>query len=242
MSDLSFQNFGAMAKNITDPTLATGRYGLQKEAERNIVKDVVTKLDIRASDSMLEIGCGIGNLLIPLSFSVKSITGIDHPDCISKLRKRIPLESNVNLYGDNFFNVKLDGLFDKILVYSVLQYMTDWQELMTFVSKTLEMLVPGGKVLFGDIPNTSRKDRFLKSNSGKNFESEWSRLRESSEQASPISYSQEEDDRIVVFNDESVLNLIASIRNKGYHAYILPQPPELPFGNTREDILVECLA
>ena len=37
------------------------------------------------------------------------------------------------------------------------------------------------------------------------------------------------------------LKIIEYIRRKNFHAYVLDQPPNLPFGNTREDILVLSL-
>ena len=35
--------------------------------------------------------------------------------------------------------------------------------------------------------------------------------------------------------------LIKGLIDKGYNTYIFSQPPELPFGYTREDILIEKL-
>ena len=48
-----------------------------------------------------------------------------------------------------------------------------------------------------------------------------------------------QDDKIMIFNDKNVLQIISHIREKGLHAYLLSQPGDLPFGHTREDILIE---
>jgi hypothetical protein len=42
----------------------------------------------------------------------------------------------------------------------------------------------------------------------------------------------------VQFDDTFMLEIIKQTRASGYHSYILSQPGNLPFGYTREDILV----
>ena len=41
-------------------------------------------------------------------------------------------------------------------------------------------------------------------------------------------------------DDVLVLEIVAFIRGKGFEAFLLPQPIDLPFGGSREDILVEA--
>jgi len=129
VSRLSFENYGKKASLGLDPMFVTGRYMSQKEDERNILPDVVNKLDLHSEDLCLEIGCGVGNLFIPLSFLVKSITGVDHPNCVSGLNARFTSE-NMRLISKNFLDCSQDelGRFDKILVYSVLHYLSNRDE------------------------------------------------------------------------------------------------------------------
>ena len=47
-----------------------------------------------------------------------------------------------------------------------------------------------------------------------------------------------EDKYCASFDDNHVLNFLKHIRLQGFHAYILAQSSQLPFGHTREDILV----
>ena len=42
-------------------------------------------------------------------------------------------------------------------------------------------------------------------------------------------------------DDKSILGLLERYRQRGHHAYAVPQRSDLPFGHTREDILVEKL-
>ena len=39
-------------------------------------------------------------------------------------------------------------------------------------------------------------------------------------------------------DDEYLMKLLLEVRNHGYESYLLPQKHELPFGYTRDDILI----
>jgi len=241
MSSISYENYGILAESLSDHTRVAGRYECQREAEKRILVDVVHKLALSPRDRLLEIGCGTGNLLIPLSFIVREVTGVDHPSCVSAFSKRFHADS-ITLIGMNFFDCQNDALgsFDKILIYSVLHYLSE-DELILFVDKALSLLLPGGKMLLGDLPNVSRKERFLSSKEGKDFAAEWDKkMGQAGDKNNRTSVRQEDRDT-VVFNDATMLSLLGHIRKEGFHAYILPQPGSLPFGHTREDILIERL-
>ena len=106
---------------------------------------------------MLDIICGTGNLSIPLSFLCQKITGIDHKDVLQSFHRRCEGLNNLILTPGNFLDVEIHERFDKIMVYSVLHYLTDIKEVLNFIDKALGLLKPGGKILFGDTPNTSKK-------------------------------------------------------------------------------------
>ena len=105
MSRIAFENFGHAAQNLDDFTLIASRYKLQKGLERNIVRDLIQKLNLKSTDSVLDIGCNVGNLLIPISFFVRSVAGIDHPKCIEKLKQRFPLQENIRFFSGNFLDL-----------------------------------------------------------------------------------------------------------------------------------------
>jgi 2-polyprenyl-3-methyl-5-hydroxy-6-metoxy-1,4-benzoquinol methylase len=237
MSRISFENYGKRANRLPNLAMASGRYALQDAAQRRIVADVVSKLELRPEDRLLEIGCGIGALLVPLSFLVAEATGLDHPSCIERLQGTFRGE-NLTLVAGDFLDAKgpletTRAKFDKILCYSVLHSLADEAEVSIFVAKAIRLLAPGGRALFGDLPNKSRKQRFLASPAGKAFEREWrKRLRKEKIPALP------DDPRLVRFDDNSLLRMCGECRRQGLEAYILPQPVDLPFGHTREDLLV----
>ena len=139
------------------------------------------KINLGPADDVIEIGCGSGALLIPLSGLVHTITGVDHRDVIDFLRSRSSNPS-VTLIGGNFLELNIDRKFSAAIAYGVVNYMSTVDELYAFVDKATDLLVPNGRFLIGDIPNQDRKRRFLSTrrrmlvlmSAG---ESRWQRLR-----------------------------------------------------------------
>jgi len=233
-----FLNYGLRAQHPTGFTEMSGRYRGQAFAERLIVPDVISKLDIQPEDQLLDIGCGVGLLLLPLSFLVEGSVGIDHPDVIEVVRRRAGGDE-IELVGANFLDVELSPRrFDKILIYGVVQYLETEEELLAFLAKAVNLLSPGGRMLIGDIPNADRKSRFLDSDFGKAFTREWAKNSGNAPSGGSASIEMFPPDPIVEFTDELVCRLLLFVRQMGLDAFVMPQPPELPFGFTREDMVI----
>lgn len=240
MSGLSFEAFGDLgASDLTD-TEKAGRHPIQADDEKNIIADVITKLDLGPADDLLEIGCGTGTLMIPLSFMVRNATGIDHENMIGSLRRRFS-DGGVHTLAGNFLDIDVEGDFSKILVYSVLHYLSDEDEVVNFLERAVGLLRSGGRLLIGDIPNDDRKRRFAESERGVRFNAAWAQK----VQEQSLANDTEEmfarigrDVQRVAFGDALVLRLVAHFRGRGLDAFIVPQPTNLPFCHTREDILI----
>jgi len=238
MSQISFSNFAQAAARTDIPdTEIAGRYAFQAHAERLILGDVIGKLALQPEDRLLEIGCGPGNLLIPLSHFVSTATGIDNAPLIERLLARAPLASNLKGISGDFLDSDLAGQkFDKVLIYSVLHYLSSREEILRFVDHALELCSPGGRILLGDLPNRQRKQRFAASAEGQHIREQW-------EHSIAVSSGHPfdrlpADNELVTIDDELVLEILRHVRTRGQEAYILPQPTTLPFGGSREDILI----
>lgn len=245
MSRITFENFAARAQQAISYTEMAGRHSIQAEPEKNVPADVAGKLELCANDSLLEIGCGTGNLLLPVSHLVRTATGLDHAAILEVLRSRLREETNITLIPGNFLDVTLNEQFSKILIYSVLHYLTDQAEVLEFIRRAVSLLAPGGMLLLGDIPNKDKHRRFLASERGKRFESEWSRT--VAAQASkpvelPALRTLPQDDKLADFDDGSILEILRSARQSGLEAYVLRQSEDLPVCFSREDILIHRLA
>jgi 2-polyprenyl-3-methyl-5-hydroxy-6-metoxy-1,4-benzoquinol methylase len=234
MSRVSFENYAIRAKQNLSYTIIAGRCSLQQADEKNIIHDIISKLELSPDDDLLEIGCGPGNLLIPLSFLVRKATGIDHPCVLERLATRFDDEAIEGIAG-NFLDLNIDRQFSKVLVYSVLHYLSDEDEVIYFVEKAVHLLRPGGILLLGDIPNADRKARFLATPAGKDFEKQWNSAgRDRTASVEGLA----EDNQMVKFYDEFVLRILLHFRKRGLFSYVFPQPYNLPFGFSREDIII----
>jgi hypothetical protein len=111
MSRVSFESFGDLAARDLPRAEIAGRYAFQDSTEPKIVQDIAEKLQLSKRDTLLEIGCGAGNLLIPLSRLVKSAAGIDHPKLLEKLTQRC---SSIDTFPGNFLDIEPTRRFTKV--------------------------------------------------------------------------------------------------------------------------------
>lgn len=240
----SYEFYGKVSQSINDSTLVSGRCNIQKYAEPLIIQDVISKLEIGREDRVLEIGCGLGTILLPLAFIAKKVYGIDHPDIISRLKQQ-PINANCCLIAGNWLKDEFSiADISKIIIYSVLHYMNSAEEAFQFIEKALSYLPSGGRVLIGDIPNEDKKRRFNVSEKGILFNQEWEKQKSkfitSDERAIneiALLYKSEMESEIKP-SDEMVFSIMRHFRELGHETYLLPQLGCLPFGNTREDILI----
>lgn len=221
-----FEAFGRALTEIGNPTVAAGRYASQAGSVESIVADVVRKLDPRPSDRLLEIGFGSGQLLLPLSKLVRETVGIDHPAAVQRLADRAP--ANVTLAAGQWPEVGDCGKFDRVLVYSVLHYVEDEDAAREFVAACVDVLSVDGVLLLGDLPNSNRKRDWPRALVNYQSDERFNRI-----------FMSARGSAVGSFGDAFVLDLVAEYRRRRwFEAFVLPQPFELPFSRTREDILI----
>ena len=237
MGTQSFKNYSQTAQQQSTSNLeVAGRYAFQDDAERKILPDVVKKLSLASDDRLLEIGCGPGNLLVPLSYMVGHAVGIDNEAVLTRLKNRGGDALKIQCFPGNFLEMDLpDQQFTKILVYSVIQLMDSVDTVFKFIDRALSLLGPGGVMLLGDIPNIDKKNRWSMSPAGKASAEAW-KLKVEIAGAHPMS-ALPVDNNLVVIDDNFILGVVAYGRSQGFESYLFSQPSDLPFGNTREDIL-----
>jgi cyclopropane fatty-acyl-phospholipid synthase-like methyltransferase len=229
-----FEAYGVAASKLNSPILISGRSLFNDNIEL-IVADIVRKLEINSKSSLLEIGCGVGLLLTPLSCKVTRAVGVDHEQCIDKY-KEFGVPNNVELIPGRWPLIELAETFDCVVVYSVMHYMKDPKEAFQFIDKALLSLKNNGKLLLADIPNS---DMFKRFNSSEIKEyKELKALHENHETQAQSSIFSNAIRSASYLDDGFVLWLLKDLRARGYDTYILPQPSELPYSYSREDILI----
>lgn len=236
----AFDLYGEAAKNLDNPIFISGRYAFQEDGTRQIFADVVSKLSPKPTDRLLEIGCGTGFILTPLSEKVAEAYGIDHPAVIEKYQK-LGIPANVKLLGGEWSETKPEGTFDIIYAYGVLSCLLSENDADAFIDAATEIIRPNGRILLGDLPNLDMRKRFTESEFGKEFSRQWSEKRERTEaehEGFNQIFSQASSEQGKYITDEYIFKLLQRLRKKGFESYLLPQPKNLPFSYSREDILI----
>lgn len=235
----AYEAYGFAAQRLHSPTIMSGRHSFQEEAECGIVEDVFAKLHPEPSQRLLEVGCGVGMVLRPLASRVAEAVGVDHPSCLARF-EQLGRPPNVTLVPGEWPAVEVQGTFDRILVYSVLHYLSGVEAAKQFVSACIDRLRPGGGLMLGDVPNEDARRRFVTSPFGKEFDAQYARRK------GPLSPEHAVRDQIFAqvshrppyLNDAFVMGLLADARREGMESYVMPQPAHLAFSFTREDILI----
>lgn len=238
--EFTFEDFKERAIN---PTLSKWEKigfpnSYRENSEEMIFKDIYEKLELNHEGlNILDIGCGCSELVERLISYVNKKEGnlylVDSNEMLNNINKEL-LNDKINLIPGYFpkidyFNSGYSDTFDRILIYSVIQYVFLEQSIYKFIHTCINLLKPGGRILIGDIPNISARERFLKSEEGKLFKKKGESFK------NPISIQHENQERI---DDPIVVSIISRFRSFGCETYLLPQPKNLPLGNRREDILI----
>lgn len=241
----SYEVYGAYARSLKDPLVLSGRNRFQAESVAAAADDVLRKIQPSGGERLLEIGCNIGLILSRIAPHFERCIGQDHVDLLAKYRE-LGVPENVELFPGFWPETQPEGQFDCIVAYSVLQLVPTLEDARTFMRACYSKLSPGGRLLIGDVSNVDARSRFLASSSG-------------TEIASRYDFDREQDYRLdatgdykarneiharlepthSLIDDAFVMSTLAEARRNGFEAYVLPQPATLPFGNSREDILVK---
>ena len=123
------------------------------------------------------------------------------------------------------------GRVDAIIAYSVLHYVFPSASVHAFLDEAVRLLAHGGHMLIGDVPNVAKRRRFFSSPAGREFHRQFTGTDDPPE----VTFNAVEPGKI---DDSVLLGLVARARTAGCDAYLVPQAPELPMANRREDLLV----
>ncbi|OZA77436.1 SAM-dependent methyltransferase [Polynucleobacter sp. 39-46-10] len=239
-TNIGFEDFRRLA---ADKTLSKyERIGFpdsyRQGFESNIFADIQFKLTNLAADNkcIFDIGPGCSDLpkmLIDLCRERHhKLTLIDNKEMLDLLPNDSFIEKVAALYPNcPELIAQYRGTVDVIVCYSVLHYVLIDTAFFRFLDTSLSLLAPGGQMLIGDIPNVSKRKRFFASETGARFHQEFMKT----DDLPIVEFNQIEHDQI---DDAVVMSLIQRARAQGFDAYVLPQDPNLPMANRREDILI----
>jgi hypothetical protein len=239
-ANIGFEDFRRLAadKSISKYERIGFPDSYRKDFEVSIFSDILQKLTNLGTNKKLVVDIGPGcsdlpTMLIDLCRERKhKLALIDSKEMLDLLPNDPFIEKVAALYPNcPDLIAQRRGTVDVILCYSVLHYVFIDTSFFRFLDTSLSLLAPGGQMLIGDIPNISKRKRFFASETGIRFHQEFM----NTEDLPIVEFNQIEHDQI---DDAVVMSLLQRARAQGFDAYVLPQNPNLPMANRREDILI----
>ena len=240
-AELSYEKFRKLAemKDISFSNKVGFPDSYRAGKEELILKDMISKVNLldKQNQKILEIGPGCSELpkkLIKILLAKNSeITIIDSEEMLRFLPNKKGIIKKFGIFPNHFkdFINKKKSFFNVIILYSVLQYIHNEQDIWEFLDASLSMLSDEGILFLGDIPNKSMKERFLTSKDGELFKKRFSETNN----------AEIKNKRFLVreIDDELVIKILLKSRINGYHSWVMPQNEELTFSNRREDIIIK---
>lgn len=238
--NMTFEDFRILAseKNLSKYERIGFPDSYRKHAEHLIFEDICKKLDVLGGSEaeIADIGPGCSDLprmLIEMCRAKKHrLTLMDSQEMLDHIPDEIFIEKCVTRFPEceDWISVN-QSRFNCIICYSVLHYIHREGSVYDFLDAALSLLAPGGQLLIGDIPNSSQRKRFFSSEAGIAYHKEFM----NTDEPPLVKFNQIERYSI---DDTILFSLVLRARAQGFNAYIVPQPPNLPMSNRREDILI----
>jgi len=238
---LTFDSFKRFSK---DDTLSCyEKIGFPDDYRRNkeqaIFQDYLLKLSNlnKRNQTIIEIGPGCSELprmLIDLcEKNDNHLILIDSQEMLDLLPDKPFIKKIASFYPNECIGIlsQYQTKIDVIVAYSVMQYIFVEANIFNFLDFSISLLADGGQMLIGDIPNASKRKRFLSSTNG---------IRHHQEHYEPQGIPTVKNFVIEHKNidDAVIFSMLSRCRLAGFDAYIMPQAEELPMANRREDILI----
>ncbi len=114
----------------------------------DVVRDLESQLPrLRARDAALEIGCGPGRLLRPMSRHFGEIHGVDVSDemvGIARERLRNTPSAHAHVGSGSSLEMFPDGKFDFVYSYAVFQHIPSGEVVFNYLREAFRVLRPGG--------------------------------------------------------------------------------------------------
>lgn len=235
---LTYEDFRRMAadKSLTRHEKVGFPDEYREGKEAAIFADITAKLPALGTPerTVLDIGPGCSDLphmLIDLCERTRSpLILVDSPEMLGQLPDKPFIRKVPGHFPEQVSLEEYAEAIDVVLVYSVLHYVFDAGALSPFLDRALSLLASEGAMLLGDIPNASKRRRFFTSEAGIAFHREFM-----GDDSLPDLGSGNAAAKI---DDTVVLEILHQARDRGFDAYVVPQPPDLPMANRREDILI----
>lgn len=148
----------AKATSVTD-FQATGRSLMDVVGFLYTVCEVTRLLAPRPSDVLVDVGCGTGLIALAMAPWLNHIYAIDlSPNMVERARRNLSHVGNVEVALGSITRMDLsDHCCERVLAYSVLQYLDGEEEVGQSFRELFRVLRPGGRALLAANPDPVRR-------------------------------------------------------------------------------------
>ncbi len=128
---------------------------------RAMERDVLRKLQLGARTGVVEIGCGIALLGVPVARRAARYVGLDFaPQAVETARERLRaagLEDRSRVLCMDVLSAAGDeldslGRFERVLMYAAFHYARSESEAVCLLQRAFDLLAPAGRALIGNVP------------------------------------------------------------------------------------------
>lgn len=133
---------------------------------QGVLAHVAGLMNLGPEDSLLDLFCGNGAFTIPFAKICKKVVAVDFSD---DLIGRIDAQrlGNVETIVSNVTGLSVPCAgFTAVLAYAGLQYLTE-AEAAELVAKLAAIVKPGGRIFFGDIPDSMNRWNYVRTQRSK---------------------------------------------------------------------------
>jgi ubiquinone/menaquinone biosynthesis C-methylase UbiE len=123
-------------------------------------KQVANELSLTPESRFLEVGCGAGMFLLPLSETVGSAVGCDLAESMLKRARRINDKLEMQVAEASRLPYR-SNTFDAILVYSVYHYFPSYEYATHVLGELYRVCRDRGRIWIGDVPEKTKKEKAL---------------------------------------------------------------------------------
>ena len=143
---------------------ATGRGNMSIFGFIQTFHDCFNYLKPSKNDHFLDLGCGSGLLSIMISNFVKLVIGNDiSKNMVKRARSNSKGIKNIKFYQSSITNLELKKkYFDKILIYSVLHYLNNLDEVKLVFNQLTKISKKESRILIAALPDKKRKKIYKK--------------------------------------------------------------------------------
>ncbi len=142
---------------------ATGRGSMDIIGFLYTVREIKNILDLKETDAVLDIGCGTGLISLALSPWVKEIHGLDiSPKMTERAKKNCSEAANISFGVGKITDLEIPPkTFNKVLAYSVLQYLGNEDEVLKAFQSLAKVLPENGIALYAANPDINKKEKYV---------------------------------------------------------------------------------